>query len=348
VNAPEIEAEQRMAISTKWHRGRLWATLALGASAAAGAAVNGCSSGQSGGFPSASNSTGAPSNNNGLSGGNNTLGGGGNSTGSSPGSGGSASNGSTVVGTGSTAVGASSAGCVTANSPVLIDFNRYSPSGPAGPTGFDTFFGSGASVGYIGPYAFSGGSGDGGVNWTLTPVTGSSGGTIDGSTDWAIQLMVTNEAVFGAGLGFWMSCVNAQSYSGISFWARGQTPVGTCSADAGGGSCFTVSIGTAATTLPGGDGGVGTCSGTTTTCVNPMVSDRQLSLNWAQYKVPWSMFTGGMAGGSPYTPNGAGLIGLSFGLSLTYTGVDAGAAGYTYVPVPSTLNLQIDDIELMP
>jgi hypothetical protein len=237
---------------------------------------------------------------------------------------------------------------VTANSPVLIDFNRYSPSGPAGATGFDTYFGTGASVGYIGPYAFSGGPGDGGVNWTLTPVTGSSGGTTDGATDWAINMAVTDETVFGAGLGFWMSCVDATSYSGISFWARGQTPIGTCSADAGGGSCFTMSIGTAATTLPGGDGGAGTCGGTSTTCVNPMISDLSLSLNWTQYKLRWSQFTGGMSGGGAYTPNGAGLIGISFGVSLVYSGVDAGEAGTLYLPVPSNLDLQVDDIELMP
>jgi hypothetical protein len=342
----QSNAERRMAISTKRHLGRLGAVLALGASAVAGVAVNGCGNSPFGSFVTSTSSTSRGSTSVKAD---NVTPTGPSSTGNSPGNGGSGSNGSTANGgTGSTGAGASSAGCVTANSPVLINFDRYSPTGAAGAAGFDTFFGSGTSTGYIGPYAFSGGAADGGVDWTLTPVTGSSGGTIDGATDWAVNFTVTNEAVYGAGLGFWMSCVNAQSYSGISFWARGQTPIGTCSADAGGGSCFTMSIGTAATTPPGADAGAGTCSGTATTCVNPMVSDLSLSTSWTQFKIPWSRFTGGMSGGSAYTPNGAGLIGISFGLSLVYTGVDGGAAGTVYVPVPATLDLQIDDVELMP
>lgn len=337
-----------MAISTKWNRNRIWVALAFGACGVTAAIVNGCSNGQSGGFGSDSNSSGAHGST--TAGG--TIGqsssGNANTSGTSPGSGGSSGVGTTSGGATTSGAGSSSAGCVPATGPVLIDFNRYSPTGAAGADGFDTFFGSGTSVGYIGPYAFSGGGADGGLNWTLTPVTGSSGGTIDGATDWAINFSVTNETVFGGGLGFWMSCVNAPTYSGISFWARGQSPIGTCSADAGGGSCFTVSLGTAATSLPGGDGGVGTCTGTSTTCVNPMVSDLALSLNWTQFHVPWSQFTGGMANGGAYTPNGDGLTGISFGLSLVYTGVDAGASGIVYVPVPSGLDLQIDDIELMP
>jgi hypothetical protein len=336
-----------MAISTKWVRGRLLAALALGASVAAGVAVNGCGNGQSGGFNGGTSSTRGSANGGGITA-DHTTPVGASSTGNSPGSGGSASNGSTAGGTGSTGAGASSAGCLTASSPLLINFDRYTPSGPAGAAGFDTFFGSGTSVGYIGPYAFSGGGSDGGVDWTLTPVTGSSGGTVDGAQDWAVNFTVTDESVYGAGLGFWMSCVNAQSYSGISFWARGQTPIGTCAADAGGGSCFTMSIGTIATTPVDPDGGAGTCTGTTATCVNPMVSNLALSTTWTQFHIPWSMFTGGMSGGSAYTPNGAGLIGISFGLSLVYTGVDGGASGVVYVPVPANLDLQIDDIELMP
>jgi hypothetical protein len=337
-----------MARSTKWHRGRVWAALALGAATIAGATINGCGNGSSSGFDSSTNGGGgSTSRGGGVSVGATTPGGGGTGA-SAPGSSGSTSSGPTGGGTATSGAGASSGGCVTANGPVLIDFDRYSPTGPAGASGFDTFFGSGTSVGYIGPYAFSGGPGDGGVNWSLTPVTGSSGGTIDGSTDWAINMAVADETVFGAGLGFWMSCLDATSYGGISFWARGQSPVGTCSADAGGGSCFTLSVTTAATTVPGTDGGAGSCGGTSTTCVNPMVANLPLTLDWTQYEIPWSQFVGGMAGGSAYTPDGAGLLGISFGLSLVYTGVDGGATGTVYVPVPSDLDLQIDDIELMP
>jgi hypothetical protein len=230
---------------------------------------------------------------------------------------------------------------VTAVGSTLINFDSYNPTSDAG---FGTSFGSGTSVGYIGTYAYSGGGADGGPNDVISPVTGRSGGAADGGQDWAVDLTLNAESVYGGALGIWMSCVNASSYNGISFWARGMLPTGTCSGDAGSGSCFALMLGTAATAAPS-DGGVGTCSGTSSTCVAPKAANLQLSNTWTQFQIPWSSFTGGMGGGTAYTPDGSGITGLTFVLSLAWSQSDASADGaVTYVPTPASMDLQIDDV----
>lgn len=235
---------------------------------------------------------------------------------------------------------------MNAVSPVLINFENYNPMSN---TGFTTWFGSGSSVGYIGPYAYSGGGRDGGTNSTLTPVTGQTGGAIDGGQDWAIDLHLTQESGYGGALAFWMNpCVSASAYKGISFWVRGQTPTGTCPADAGGGSCFSFSLGTAATSVVT-DGGAGTCTGTSSTCVAPQANNLPLSMVWTQIQIPWSHFTGGMTNGTAYTPTGDGIGGMTFSVGLTWAQVDASADGAAiYGPVPADIDLQIDDIQFMP
>jgi hypothetical protein len=210
--------------------------------------------------------------------------------------------------------------------------------------GFSTYFGSGSSVGYIGVYAYSGGGPGGAANYTLTPVTGRTGGLVDGGQDWAINFALTNETQYGGALGVWMSCVTASSFSGVSFWVRGQTPVGTCSSAAGGGSCFSVTLSTQSTTLVG-DAGTGDCTGTSSTCVSPQATNLPISTTWSQVMIPWANFTGGMAGGTAYSVNGSGITGLTFNVSLVWSAVDAGADGaVTYAPTPADLDLQIDDI----
>jgi hypothetical protein len=262
----------------------------------------------------------------------------------SSGSGGDAAAAGSLSGGGSAAGGSDAGSCVTAISPVLINFENYNPMSDAG---FETWFGGGSSVGYIGPYAYSGGGPDGGVNWTLSPVTGRTGGEIDGGQDWAIDFHLTQESVFGGALAFWMTCVNASAYKGISFWARGQTPTGTCPADAGGGSCFSFSFSTEATSVAA-DGGAGTCMGTSATCVGPQANNLPLSMVWTEYQIPWSQFAGGLVDGTAYTPNGQGIVGMTFSVGLTWGELDASADGAAiYGPTPANIDLQIDDIGFM-
>ncbi len=256
---------------------------------------------------------------------------------------GAAGSSGTAAGT-SGATGASGAtavsACVAALSPTLIDFNAFNPLST---NGFDTFFGSGTNVGYIGPFAYSGGAPDGGVDWVINPVTGRTGGLADGGMDWAMDFVVTDEAKYGASLGLWMSCVNGSTYKGITFWARGQTPIGTCSADAGSGSCFSVTLSTSATSAMT-DAGAG-CTGT---CASPVASNLPLTLSWMQFQIPWAEFAGGLVNGASYTPTGDGIIGLQFNLSLTYPPVDGGPdAGTIYPPQAANLDFQLDDVGFM-
>jgi hypothetical protein len=219
--------------------------------------------------------------------------------------------------------------------PVLINFDTYNGSTLA--QNYAEAFGgatAGSGTAYAGPYAFSGGGADGGVDYTLSMVTGRTGGLTDaGLQDWGLDLALTDEAVWGGGVGIWMTCANASAFKGISFWARGQIP----------GNSVTVAL-AIADTAPVSAGG--TCVGT---CTAPQVNLPLDGLVWTQVTVPWASFAGGVASGVAYTPTGNNLAGLTFSVSLAYGEVDAGPDGAAiYGPVPANIDFQLDDIEFMP
>jgi hypothetical protein len=230
---------------------------------------------------------------------------------------------------------------------LLINFENYNPLLDGG--NFQTSFGTWPQLGYIGPYAFSGGSPDGGQNYTLDAVTGRTGGLIDGGQDWAVELNVMQETHFGAGLGFWINpCANAAAYGGISFWVRGQTPSNTIS----------LTLSTLDTT-PTSAQPPGTCPGMTSqtlcgtppaagACCAPYASAIPITMEWTNIQLPWAKFTGS-GGGAEYTLNGANITGLTFNMNLSYAEVDAGPDGSAiYGPTPANLDLQIDDITFTP
>jgi hypothetical protein len=215
---------------------------------------------------------------------------------------------------------------------VLINFDTY--NGMTAANAFGTAFG-GATAGtgnaYIGPYGYSGGV----TNWALSMVTGESGGlTAAGTQDWGLDLTVTQESIFGGGVGFWMtSCANATAFTGISFWARGMDPTAS----------LTAILGTSNTTTTAN---LGTCTGT---CAPPQAQNLALSTAWTQISLPWAMFAGGLQNGVAYVPNGSNISGLSFQANLVYVQVDSGPDGAgIYGPAAATLDFQIDDVEFMP
>ncbi len=248
-------------------------------------------------------------------------------------------------GSGSSSGGSDAGGCVPVTGPVLINFENYNPLLDGG--NFNGSFGTWPQLGYIGPYFFSGGGPDGGPNASIDPVTGQTGGLIDGGEDWAIELRVNQESVYGAALSFWMSCANASAYKGISFWVRGQTPTNTVS--------LTVST---LDTTPTSAQPPGTCPGMTSqalcgatptagACCSPYKSSIPVTMVWTNIQLPWAMFTGN-AGGTTYTMTGASITGLTFNMSLDYSEVDAGPDGAAiYGPTPANLDLQIDDITFL-
>ncbi len=229
--------------------------------------------------------------------------------------------------------------------PSLINFEGYNPTLDGG--NFNGSFGTWPQLGYIGPYAFSGGAPDGGPNYTLNPVTGQTGGLVDGGADWGIELHVMQETHFGAGLGFWMSCANASAYKGISFWVRGQVPSNSIS----------LTLSTLDTT-PTSAQPPGTCPGMTSqalcgtpptagACCAPFAASIPVTMVWTNVQLPWAKFTGN-AGGASYALTGAEIDGLTFNMNLNYGEVDAGPDGAAiYGPTPADLDLQIDDIAFM-
>lgn len=165
------------------------------------------------------------------------------------------------------------------------------------------------------------GGGDAGVG------AGNEGGAPTGARDWALDLAVTNESSWGAGLGFWTSpCADATAFRGISFWVRGHAPT----------NLFGMTLLTADTSVSAhatimGDAGA--------------IAALPVTSNWTQYQIPWANFVGGVTtAGGTYTANGDNITDMQFIVSLSYAADDAG----TYQPVPSDLDFQIDDIQFMP
>ena len=296
-----------------------------GSSGSGSGGSTGGSSGSSGSSSSGTSSSGSAS----------TSSSSGGSSGSSSSSGGAASSGSSgapVPDAGTTLCGTK----VTPLNPVLINFDTYSGSTLAQDYG-EAFGGptAGSGTSYTGPYGFSGGGPGGAVDYALSMVTGRTGGLTDaGLQDWAVDLSLTDEIVWGGGVGIWMSCANASAFKGISFWARGQIP----------GNDVSISLVTADTT-PVSTGG--TCTGS---CVAPQAVNLPLDgLVWTEVTVPWASFVGGVASGAAYTPTGDNLAGLTFTVALGYAAVDAGPDGAAiYGPVPGNIDFQLDDIEFMP
>jgi hypothetical protein len=354
-----------MAFSNRpYRRASLTAVALVGCAEVAALGIGGCGSKADNGFvdndASASSSGtgsssggGRSSSNGGSSSGAVSSSGGGPSGGSS----GSSSGGGTSSGSAGASSGGSSSGgpadagadaqgppcstkvTVPTTNPVLVNFETY--TGTTAASSFSVVFGGPTVstwappptiVGYTGFYGFSGGM----TNYTLSMVTGETGGTVDGGQDWALDFAITQENVYGGGLGFWMSCANASAFKGISFWARGQVPTNVVG----------LALGTADTILTSAGG---LCTGTSATCLAPQASNLPLTMNWSQIMVPWSMFIGGSAGGTPFNPNGDNLVGLTFSLGLNFTAVDAGPDGAAiYGPIPGNIDFQIDDIQFMP
>ncbi len=82
---------------------------------------------------------------------------------------------------------------------------------------------------------------------------------------------------WGAGVGIWLTCVNASGVDGISFWMKNDVPVKV-----------SVSQPSTQAVMYGG-----TC--TATNCTNNAAPNVAANASWTQVDVQWSSFTGGTA-----------------------------------------------------
>jgi hypothetical protein len=178
---------------------------------------------------------------------------------------------------------------------------------------------------YAGAYGYAGGS----DAVTLAILAGHTG-------NYGLSESTTPATSWGQGLGFWMGCVNASAYKGITFWARGVVPSGT----------FSFALNMESTTLPDANNpaGGGTCPGTSDTCVAPSKQGIPISMDWTQVSVLWADLTGGLSGATAVAATGDTMTGMTLQMSLTYANPDD--AGYA--AVPGDISFAIDDIAFMP
>jgi hypothetical protein len=208
--------------------------------------------------------------------------------------------------------------------PLLSDFESYDGTTDPGKWSFP-FDGEWPDALYGGPYTNSDGSG--------AYVLGFVGGT--NSSNWSIHAANTTQAsVWGGGIGLWLGCFDASTYSGLSFYARGTTPT----------SKLSVSLSMEDTSAPSSTNpaGGGTCTiSPSSGCKSPS-ANVDLPTDWTLVKVPWASFTGGMGlAGTAVAASGKRINGLTFNAVMNWQ--DAGGTG-TYTPVAAPFDIQVDNI----
>jgi hypothetical protein len=224
---------------------------------------------------------------------------------------------------------------ITPMNPALIDFETY--NGMVTADKFGTAFGGptpNTGTVYTGPYAFP-------ENDTAPPPTLAIGAGHPPSL-YAVSETSTNAQVWGMGGGLYMGCANLSAYKGVSFWVRGSGPL----------QVFSFSVSMESTSLPDAvnPAGGGTCPGTKDTCVSPTKANIPLTADWTQVQILWADFAPGLSGTSPVTPNGDNVVGFGWSVPLQFvlSPSAGGDAAGPYIPVPSDLVINIDDVAFIP
>jgi len=182
---------------------------------------------------------------------------------------------------------------------------------------------------YAGPFAY--GDRSNGLPETFAMVPGYS------SSKYALGIADTLAEEYGGGMGLWLSeCLDANKFTGMQFWVRGNAPTGKAK--------FSICMKetTAATPSKAGNK-TGTCPGTDTgdapTCVHPS-HEFDVTDTWAQIQIPWAGFTGGKADTSSVTADGRNIWQVQFDIGLTWVQDGTGA----WVPVPGAYELDVDSL----
>jgi hypothetical protein len=223
---------------------------------------------------------------------------------------------------------------VTPMAPTLTDFESYDGMMPAYGTGSWVFtIGPTATPAYAGLYALS----EGFNETTMMPpaaYTLAMSGGANGS-NWAARAVNMTTTDWGGGLGLWMGCVNATTYTGISFYVRGSSPMMT-------GSIGLAMEDTSAPSATNPAGG-GTCTPAGAMgCAGPSYTF-PLTADWTQISVPWATFMPGRgASDVAVMANGDEITGMSFGVGMNYVENPVGSG--TYLPEPGAFEIAIDNI----
>jgi hypothetical protein len=158
-----------------------------------------------------------------------------------------------------------------------------------------------------------------------------------GHTANAVSLATAGQAtVYGGGIGIWTSgCLDASSYNGVTFWARGIAP------NAGNASMTLMLEETTPSVPAAGSTNRGTCTGTGDQCKPPAFTF-PVTDTWTQIHATWAQFTGGNSNGTPVTVTGVRIWQFQWDIGLAFVPETDGGA--VYVPVPAAYELQIDDV----
>jgi hypothetical protein len=127
--------------------------------------------------------------------------------------------------------------------------------------------------------------------------------------NYAVSGANTLASMWGGGLGFWLGCMNATSYTGLSFAIRGTTPTGNAS----------VTLGVD-----------GSTSGYT--------AEIAITDTWATQQLPFASF----ADDSGVAATGDNINGLNVGASMTW--VASADNPEMYVVEAAPYEIQLDDL----
>jgi len=160
------------------------------------------------------------------------------------------------------------------------------------------------------------------------------------SAPYALRVADTMAKQWGGGMGLWISdCLNATAFTGgISFWVRGNAPLGTAKL-----SAFMSETTPTVASVTGHK--TGTCPGNDTTCVNPKF-EFPVTDTWVLIQAPWTGFAKGNAATAEanITPDGHNLWQIQFDIGLVFAPPPGGGDKDPWVPVPAAYELVVDDL----
>jgi hypothetical protein len=216
----------------------------------------------------------------------------------------------------------------------LTDFESYDGTKPAYGSGSWTFtIGPTATPAYAGLYALSERTAGETPppDYMLTMAAGAN------ASNWAARAVNMTTTDWGGGIGMWMGCVNASTFTGITFQVRGSGPLATAR----------ISLAMEDATPPdaANPAAGGTCDPAPADgCASP-TAEFPITVDWTPVTIPWAMFMPGRgAGGVAVTATGDEITGISFGVNISYVPNPVDGGMPAYVPEPGAFEIAVDNI----
>jgi hypothetical protein len=200
--------------------------------------------------------------------------------------------------------------------PVVTTFEDYDGSTPL-PEWVFTFNGEAGdeNVVYAGTYTYH----------DESDTTQMSTMVLGNNSEYALSVTSQGASEWGGGLGFWMSCVDASAYDGISFWIRGNVP----------NDIAFMSVSMESTNPPDENEPLsgGTCAAD---CSGPG-AEVPVTEVWTRVLMRWSDFEPGTADGASIPVTGDEIAGIQWNISIAYDEMGD--------PIVSGYELEVDNLQ---